>query len=93
MVMLGIWLVLCALVGSLANSRGRSGFGFFLLSAVLSPLLGVIVCLCMRNEKKHAEKLAQDAQRRNAEYEAKERDEVRNEVMIELLKEIKEGRK
>ena len=39
------WLFLAALVGFLANSRGRSGFGYFLLSAVCSPLLGLIIVL------------------------------------------------
>lgn len=42
-----IWGCLGAGVGLLASSRGRSGFGFFLLSFFLSPLLGLIVVLVM----------------------------------------------
>lgn len=46
-----IWFGLAAGVGFLADSRGRSGFGFFLLSAVLSPLLGLIIVLVMSNTR------------------------------------------
>jgi hypothetical protein len=37
-----IWLVLSILAGVLASTKGRSGFGFFLLSVILSPLIGLI---------------------------------------------------
>jgi hypothetical protein len=40
-----VWLLFAALVGAIASSRGRSGFGFFLLSVVLSPLIGLIFVL------------------------------------------------
>lgn len=46
-----IWLLLAVGVGFLADSRGRSGFGFFFLSIVLSPLLGLIIVLVIRNPK------------------------------------------
>lgn len=36
------WLIFAALVGMWASSKGRSGFGYFLLSVVLSPLIGAI---------------------------------------------------
>ena len=52
------WLIFAMLVGALAASRGRSFFGFFLLSALLSPLVGLIVVLVIRNldaEKRQAE--------------------------------------
>lgn len=39
------WLVFCVVVGVAASSRGRSGFGWFLLSAIISPLLGLILVL------------------------------------------------
>ena len=45
-----VWLLLAGGVGFLADSRGRSGFGFFLLSTVLSPVLGLIVVLVMSNK-------------------------------------------
>jgi len=40
-----IWFVLCVLAGMLAGSKGRSFFGFFLLSLFLSPLIGFIAAL------------------------------------------------
>jgi hypothetical protein len=40
-------LVFSVVVGAVASSKGRSGFGFFLLSALLSPLVGGIVLLIM----------------------------------------------
>ncbi len=45
------WLILSVGVGCLANARGRSGFGFFLVSALLSPLIGLIIVLVVRNPK------------------------------------------
>lgn len=41
------WLVFAVVVGVAANSRGRSGFGWFLLSLLLSPLIGIILVLVM----------------------------------------------
>jgi phosphate/sulfate permease len=42
---LSFWFVGAVVVGIVANSRGRSGFGFFLLSVVLSPLLGGLLAI------------------------------------------------
>jgi hypothetical protein len=52
-----VWLCFCILVGAVATSRGRSGFGWFLFSCVLSPLLGGIVVLLLTNLR--SERLAQ----------------------------------
>jgi hypothetical protein len=40
-----IWLALSIIAGIIAGNKGRSGFGFFLLSVVLSPLIGIIAAL------------------------------------------------
>ena len=40
----------------MASSRGRSWFGFFLLSFLLSPLLGLIVVLVMKNVTQEVER-------------------------------------
>jgi len=45
MIYLIIWIVLCILIGSLASSKGRSFFGYFLLSVILSPLIGLLILL------------------------------------------------
>jgi hypothetical protein len=37
------WLLFSIVVGIIAANRGRSGFGWFVLSMVISPLLGVIL--------------------------------------------------
>lgn len=37
-----VWFVLALLCGMYAQSKGRSGFGFFLLAVILSPLIGFI---------------------------------------------------
>lgn len=39
------WLILGAVVGFIAAQRGRSGMGFFALSVLLSPLIGIVVLL------------------------------------------------
>ena len=44
--MIGIvagWLIFSILAGVVANSRGRSGGGYFLLALVLSPLIGIVL--------------------------------------------------
>jgi hypothetical protein len=38
-----IWLILAVLVGVWAGNRGHSGFGMFLVSVLLSPLLGFLI--------------------------------------------------
>jgi hypothetical protein len=43
--MLVWWFILSIVVGVFASSRGRSGFGYFILSILLSPLLGFIIAL------------------------------------------------
>ncbi|MDC7241680.1 MAG: hypothetical protein PQJ50_15100 [Spirochaetales bacterium] len=40
-----IYLVLTVLVGWYANGKGRSFFGFFLISLFLTPLVGMIIAL------------------------------------------------
>ena len=64
-----VWLLLAGGVGFLADSRGRSGFGFFLLSTVLSPVLGLIVVLVMSNkiEDEKKEQLRREEHERQVE--------------------------
>lgn len=40
-----LWIGFAALVGMLAHNRGRSGFGWFCLAALFSPLLVGIALL------------------------------------------------
>ena len=45
------WVLLSILAGWIAGSKGRNGFGTFLLSIFLSPLIGIIVALVLEREK------------------------------------------
>jgi hypothetical protein len=40
-----LWLFLSIVAGIIAGNKGRSGLGFFLLSVLLSPLIGIIAAL------------------------------------------------
>lgn len=78
-----LWLVFAGLVGALASSRGRSGFGFFLLSALLSPLVGLVIVLVIRNL---AEDQRRDEERRREEHR-KEFDRKReHEKQLEAIR-------
>lgn len=56
------WAAFAMAVGMFAGSRGRSGFGWFVLSMLISPLLGFIFCAVSSNLKVDAAlKLAKDA--------------------------------
>ena len=51
-----IWVLLCLSVGWLAQSRGRSFWGFCLLSVFLTPLLtGILVLLFKKYPKNKTE--------------------------------------
>jgi hypothetical protein len=43
-----VWIILAILVGVYANNKGRSGIGFFFISAILSPLIGFIWALVIK---------------------------------------------
>lgn len=50
------WIGLAIVVGVAANTRNRSGFGWFLLAAIFSPLLaGLLVLALPRREKPRAD--------------------------------------
>lgn len=43
------WLLGCFVVALAASNRGRSGFGWFLLSVLISPLLGLLFVLVAKD--------------------------------------------
>lgn len=45
-----LWAAFSVVVGIAASARGRSGFGWFLLSLVISPLIALILVLVMQNK-------------------------------------------
>ena len=80
------WLLFAGLVGLFASSRGRSGFGWFLFSAVLSPLIGFIIVLVIQDLKAAA--AAQEERKR--EEERREIDRKReHEKQLESLKALR----
>lgn len=48
------WFFFSVLVGVWASGRGRSGFGYFVLSMLLSPLLGFLIVAVAGNLKEKA---------------------------------------
>lgn len=47
LLLLGIWLALSGLVAWLGLQRGRSALGFFVLAALLSPLVAYAVLVAL----------------------------------------------
>lgn len=56
------WLILGALVGAWAQSRGRSFFGFMAVSVLLSPLVGFVVVAALSNKVEDDKRRAQQVQ-------------------------------
>ena len=55
MVIIVFWILLSIAVAMLASKRGRNGFSWFLISAVISPLLGFIFLLVSKDLSKEDE--------------------------------------
>lgn len=51
-----IYLSLCIIAAIIAGNKGRSAIGFFILSALLSPLIGIIAALVAKPNIKEQEK-------------------------------------
>lgn len=45
--LLVLWIVIAVVVGVAASHRRRSGFGWFLLALLISPLLGAVLLLLL----------------------------------------------
>lgn len=43
------WLAFSFVAGIIASNKGRSGLGFFLLSILLSPILGILFALVAKS--------------------------------------------
>lgn len=64
------WLIFAGVVAYIANSRGRLPFDYFLLSALLSPLIGAIVLLAKPNLAEEARKSRQRRAEQDRQIEA-----------------------
>lgn len=80
-----IWLPCCIGVGVLADSRGRSGFGYFLLSLFFSPLIGLMIVLVTNNVKEEdAKELRRKREQESREYDRKREHEKQLESLRAL---------
>jgi hypothetical protein len=41
------WVLFSIVAGMIAGSKGRSGFGYFFLSLILSPLIGLLLAIAL----------------------------------------------
>ncbi|MDR1838916.1 MAG: hypothetical protein LBQ93_04935 [Treponema sp.] len=46
-----IYFIFCIVVGSAASNRGRSGFGYFFISFILTPLIGFVILMALGENK------------------------------------------
>lgn len=42
---IAIWIIVSIIIGILASNKNRSGFGWFILSLLISPLLSAIILM------------------------------------------------
>jgi RNA polymerase subunit RPABC4/transcription elongation factor Spt4 len=57
-----VYFIFCIIVGCAASNRGRSGFGYFFLSLILSPLIAFIIILVLgENKNIRRERIYEDA--------------------------------
>ena len=80
-----LWILLCVGVTWLADSRGRSAFGFFLLSLFFSPLLGLIVVLVIPDLVKQAEA---EALRQREQDQREKNQRAEHERQLESIRAI-----
>ncbi|WP_051623346.1 hypothetical protein [Bordetella hinzii] len=50
------WLLFAVIVGMMASSRGRSGFGWFILACLISPLVAGVFVLLVTNKAAERER-------------------------------------
>ena len=50
-----LWLAFSVVAAVIASNKGRSGWGFFFLSLILSPLIGIIAALVVSSNRKNVE--------------------------------------
>ena len=63
-----IWLFLCFVIAAGASSRGRSGVGWFFISALVSPIIGTIILVCLPPIGKEAPQVDDNENARLKEY-------------------------
>ncbi|MCF6246890.1 MAG: hypothetical protein L3J69_05960 [Desulfobacula sp.] len=63
------WLALCFIAALIASGRGRSGVGFFFLAFFLSPLVGILAAIFVKeNAIKIKENLAAAVEKESCSF-------------------------
>ena len=61
-------LLLALIPGFIASKKGRSFIGWYIFSVLLSPLIGLIVVLCLgESDEKRRERIIEEEKIRNSE--------------------------
>lgn len=68
MLLIFAYLSFAVVAGIIAGSRGRSGFGYFALSLVVSPLIGIILAVALPNLRPSIERAAELADTRDCPH-------------------------
>ena len=78
------YFILCIVVGAIASSRGRFGFGYFILSLFISPLIGFIIVLALGNEKyTRREQIKEEAEiRESVAMKYRQKSAIRNVTSV-----------
>lgn len=50
------WLILCAVAGKIADQKGRSGWGYFIIAFFLSPLIGILLAAVLPTIQENLDK-------------------------------------
>ena len=58
MSIVGAWIIFAVIIGIAASSRGRNGIGWFLISVLLSPLLGLLLLIALPRQDAEARAIA-----------------------------------
>jgi len=56
-----LWIALSILIGAYANTKGRSAIAYFILSLILSPVIGVFLAISAEPDFNKIEKRATSA--------------------------------
>ena len=63
MELLILWIFFSVVAGVIAGHKGRSGIGFFIVSLLFSPLIGVVVALIAQPDDATLEKAQTESRR------------------------------
>jgi uncharacterized membrane protein len=77
-----IYIIFCFIAAAAASNRGRSGFGYFFLSLILSPIISLIIIVVLgENKKVQRRRIAEDAEIRENIAQVYRKDRYNNTVL------------